>query len=37
MKDGELIKKYCDKCKIYFWVLAEIVVKELVEYKNIKE
>jgi len=33
MREGEILKKYCETCKIWFWVLAELEIKILTEYK----
>ena len=31
MKDGEIIKKYCDDCKIWFWILGELKIRILID------
>lgn len=34
---NELLKKECPKCKVAFWVLAEIHIRKLVDWKDIKK
>jgi len=37
MREGEIIKKYCENCKIWFWVLAELEIKILIEANKISD
>jgi len=35
LQEGELIKKRCETCKLTFWVLPEMKLTYLVDYKKI--
>jgi transcriptional regulator NrdR family protein len=37
MKDGEIIRKRCEKCEIFFWVLGEMTIRVLVDPKETKK